>query len=114
MIQFQVTKDFGNPLLPVSKARSELYLSSALAIYEMRSTKESSGNGKALEVNGLTFDSEGLICDGIDGHYADTGIIEPLANTVIMAFRADKPGLHRSFTPVWLKGQARIQVHVLQ
>ncbi len=27
MIQFQVTKDFGNPLLPVSKARSELYLS---------------------------------------------------------------------------------------
>lgn len=97
MIQFQVTKDFGNPLLPVSKARSELYLSSALAIYEMRSTKESSGNGKALEVNGLTFDSEGLICDGIDGHYADTGIIEPLENTVIMAFRADKPGATSQF-----------------
>ncbi|RRF85009.1 hypothetical protein EAO22_20655 [Klebsiella pneumoniae] len=80
----------------------------------MRSTKESSGNGKALEVNGLTFDSEGLICDGIDGHYADTGIIEPLANTVIMAFARINRGLHRSYTPVWLKGQARIQVHVLQ
>jgi hypothetical protein len=89
MIQFQVAKDFGNPLLPVSKARSEMYLDSALSIYEMRSAKESSSNGRALEVNGLTFDSEGLVCDGIDGHYADTGIIEPLANTVIVAFRAN-------------------------
>ncbi|EPQ3461067.1 hypothetical protein NRG04_000045 [Klebsiella aerogenes] len=89
MIQFQVAKDFGNPLLPVSKARSEMYLDSALSIYEMRSAKESSSNGRALEVNGLTFDNEGLVCDGIDGHYADTGLIEPLANTVIVAFRAN-------------------------
>lgn len=89
MIQFQVAKDFGNQLLPVSKARSAMYLNSALAIYEMRSTKESSGNGKALEINGLSFDSEGLVCDSVDGHYADTGLVEPLANTVIVAFRAD-------------------------
>ncbi|MDP0891646.1 hypothetical protein, partial [Klebsiella pneumoniae] len=27
--------------------------------------------------------------DGIDGHYADTGLNEPLANTVIVAFRAN-------------------------
>ncbi|MCY2743040.1 hypothetical protein OXA52_17345 [Klebsiella pneumoniae] len=89
MIQFQVTKDFGNPLLPVSKARSEMYLDSALSIYEMRSTKDSSGNGNTLDINGLTFDSEGLVCDSVDGHYADTGLIEPLANTVIVAFRAN-------------------------
>ncbi|MFU8704578.1 hypothetical protein [Klebsiella aerogenes] len=89
MIQFQVAKDFGNPLLPVSKARSEMYLSSALAIYEMRSTRESSGKGNALDISGLSFDSEGLVCDSIDGHYADTGIVEPMTNTMIMVFRAD-------------------------
>ncbi|MFH3491590.1 hypothetical protein ABK935_22230 [Klebsiella aerogenes] len=89
MIQFQVTKDFGNPLLPFSNARSAMYLESALSIYEMRSAKDSSRKGKALDVIGLSFDSEGLVCDSVNGHYADTGIIEPLTNTVIVAFRAN-------------------------
>ncbi|HBM2903483.1 TPA: hypothetical protein LVL13_004750 [Klebsiella oxytoca] len=89
MIQFQVTKDFGNPLLPFSNARSAMYLESALSIYEMRSAKDSSRKGKDLDVIGLSFDSEGLVCDSVDGHYADTGIIEPLTNTVIVAFRAN-------------------------
>ncbi|HBQ4079358.1 TPA: hypothetical protein MAM58_005025 [Klebsiella pneumoniae] len=89
MIQFQVTKDFGNPLLPFSNARSTMYLESALSIYEMRSAKDSSRKGKALDVIGLSFDSEGLVCDSVNGHYADTGIIEPLTNTVIVAFRAN-------------------------
>lgn len=89
MIQFQVTKDFGNPLLPFSNARSAMYLESALSIYEMRSAKDSSRKGKALDVIGLSFDSEGLVCDSVNDHYADTGIIEPLTNTVIVAFRAN-------------------------
>jgi hypothetical protein len=89
MLQLQVIDDFGDSSLPISKSRSAMYLSSSLAVYEMKNEKDKSGNGMMLQMNGLSFDSEGLVCDGVDGHYADTGFIEPMANTVIVAFRAD-------------------------
>ncbi|KLF10426.1 hypothetical protein YA25_00240 [Klebsiella aerogenes] len=89
MLQLQVIDDFGDSSLPISKSRSAMYLSSSLAVYEMKNEKDKSGNGMTLQLNGLSFDSEGLVCDSVDGHYADTGIVEPMANTVIVAFRAD-------------------------
>ncbi|MDT4307050.1 hypothetical protein RPN21_00450 [Klebsiella aerogenes] len=89
MLQLQVIDDFGDSSLPISKSRSAMYLSSSLAVYEMKNEKDKSGNGMTLQLNGLSFDSEGLVCDSVDGHYADTGIVEPMANTVIVVFRAD-------------------------
>ncbi|CAI2431335.1 hypothetical protein [Serratia liquefaciens] len=93
MLQFQVIDDFRNPNLPISNTGSMLNMASALRIYEMKSAADKSKFGIPLSVSGLTFDNEGLVCDGVVGHQANTSLIEPEEFTIITAFRADIPSV---------------------
>ncbi|HAT2880288.1 hypothetical protein [Serratia marcescens] len=91
MLQFQVIDSFNNPNLPISNVGSTLNLASALRVYEMKTAVDKSKYGTPLSVTGLTFDDEGLVCDGVIGHQANTSLIEPAEFTIITAFRADIP-----------------------
>ncbi|BEO70509.1 hypothetical protein SMQE32_13280 [Serratia marcescens] len=91
MLQFQVIDDFKNPNLPISNTGSPLNMASALRIYEMKSAVDKSKFGIPLSISGLTFDSEGLILDGVAGHQANTSLIEPEEFTIITAFKAEIP-----------------------
>lgn len=91
MLQIIVTKSFNNPNLPVSQIGSVMNLSSSIATYEMIDGYDYSEKGHHLNTVGLTFDSMGLVGTGLDGAYADTGLLEPDAYTVIVAFNAQIP-----------------------
>lgn len=84
-IRLTITDSFNNPFLSPSQVGSPLLLDSTIALYEMKSIYDRSPNSNHLIMNHLGFDNLGLVCDGVDGHNAATGVIEPSAFTVLCA-----------------------------
>ena len=92
MLQIIVTDSFNNSNLPISQVGSVLNLPSSLATYEMQDSYDYSEKGNNLVLTpGLSFDRLGLVCSGVEGDYADTGILEPDSYTVLTAFNANVP-----------------------
>lgn len=84
-LQLRVINNFNNPSLPITDLGSPLFRTGVLGVYELLSSWDKSGNNKHLVVNGHTFDTQGLATTQTAGFYADTGILEPDAFTVVVA-----------------------------
>jgi hypothetical protein len=64
---------------------SPLLLDSTKALYEMNSIYDRSPSGHHLILNDIVIDALGLVCDGVEGHGAYTGLSEPDDFTVLTA-----------------------------
>lgn len=92
MFQIIVTDSFNNPNLPISQIGSILNLPNSLATYELMDGYDYSKNGHNLILkDGITFDKYGMVCTGVGGQYADTGLLETDSYSVLVAFNANTP-----------------------
>lgn len=84
-LQIRVVNNFNNPSLPITDLGSLLFRDGCLGVYDLLSPWDKSGNNKHLVMSGFTFNTSGMVMTSTPGFYADTGIKEPDAFTVVIA-----------------------------